>query len=476
MSAVVRTSSRFGWIHLKQHAPYLVTMSGLFCVGFLGHSLHWSIPRFGGEAVLGETNVNVADSANSVQPSSSVTEFIGDQKSTEGLARPSENPDSSIVLKSAESRELAGIEVESVDVQVLTKAVVASAEVQYDRRHTIGLSSRVPGVIHRVLCQWGQQVRAGEILAVVEAGEVGQLKSDFAKALSERNLKQRTFERLKSASHAISHGQLLEAEGALQVATVTLLSAEQALVNLGFQLTIDEFTGLPEDEVNLRLRTLGFDGELLTAIGKSTSSSNLLPICSPIDGVIIENDAALGESVSSEKSFMQVSDVSRVWVTIHVRKEDAASIRIGQNVSFSPDGWSVPVEGKISWISTEVDEKTRTLRIRAEVTNPKLSDGDGSAIDGYALRANMYGVAEIEICSETAVAVSKDCLHMDNGQTIIFVQTASDTFEPRAVKCGVSENDMVAVTGPVAAGSKVASRGSQLLKSELVLSRTSERE
>jgi multidrug efflux pump subunit AcrA (membrane-fusion protein) len=472
--AVMKGLSGFGWSQLVQHAGYALILAVLSGIGFLGHSLHWSFADIGHNAAFANAMTRLPGSEKDTSETSGLT--VPQTSISEPASSASGKTLAPLVLPSANSLQLSGIEVEVADMHVLTQEIVASAEVQYDHRHTVELSSRVPGVIHKVLCQWGQQVNVGDILAIVEAGEVGRLKSEFAKALSERNLKRRTLDRLRSASHAIPEGQLLEAEGALQVATVNLLSEEQALVNLGFELTLDEFTGLSEDTVNKRLRTLGFDGELLTSIERSTLSSNLLPVRSPISGVIIGNDAAIGESVSSEKSFMQVSDVSRVWVTIHVRKEDATLIRIGQKVSFLPDGFDAPVEGKLNWISTEVDEKTRTLNVRAELTNPHVSGSDVPTIDGYALRANMFGVANVEIRSETCVAVTRDCLHMVNGQTLIFVQTAPDTFEPRIVKCEISQDEMAGVTGPVVAGDKVASRGSQLLKSELLLSRNPGRE
>jgi len=462
-------------VRLRQQVSYVLTLTALFAVGMLGHSFHWAIPGMGDPDIgpSGRSTAKEDSLAEQTLPVAAVPAPSSQQAQHIDENTRNEVPEAlqPIVFRNAENIALSGIEVEEVGIHNLSHDVVASAEVHYDQRNTIDLSTRVPGVIHQVLCQWGQQVKAGEVLAIVEAGDAGRLKSEFARSLSERNLKQRTLDRYKSAAGVIPQGQVLETEGALQMATVALLSAEQALVNLGFQLNHDDFSGLSEQDVSRRLRTLGFEGHLLESIEKSSRSSNLLPIRAPISGVITGNDASIGEAVNSENPFMQVSDVSRVWVTLHVHKEDAGLVRLGQKIFFAPDGFDGTVEGSVSWISTEVNEKTRTLNVRAEVENPRLNGGDVTSIDMFALRANMYGVAKIQIRAKSAVAVNRECIHLDNGQTLVFIQTSAEMFEPRAVTCGITQNEMVELIGPVTSGSKIASRGSQLLKSELVLSR-----
>ena len=49
-----------------------------------------------------------------------------------------------------------------------------------------------------------------------------------------------------------------------------------------------------------------------------------------------------------------------------------------------PDGTDEEVTGKVTWISTAVDERTRTLQVREELPNP----------DGR-LRANTFGSGRV---------------------------------------------------------------------------------
>ena len=176
--------------------------------------------------------------------------------------------------------------------------------------------------------QWGQFVKAGELLVIIEAGDVGKLKSEFARSLFDWRFKERTVERYREPSDTIPMKQLLDAEGGLKAAKVAMLSIEQALVNLGYRFLWSDFANMSEDYVMLELRTLGFDGDFKKSIEGLTASSNLLPVRAPSDGVIIGNDASIGEAVSSENPFMEILDVSRVWIVLDVRKEDASTEQV----------------------------------------------------------------------------------------------------------------------------------------------------
>ena len=82
-----------------------------------------------------------------------------------------------------------------------------------------------------------------------------------------------------------------------------------------------------------------------------------------------------GEVVNSSKVLFVMADVSQLWIMLDVRAEDIGLASIyGQKVTFFPGAaGQEPVRGQVSWISTEADEKTRTVHVRAEVANPEGS-------------------------------------------------------------------------------------------------------
>src|SRR5437868_2965346 len=85
-----------------------------------------------------------------------------------------------------------------------------------------------------------------------------------------------------------------------------------------------------------------------------------------------------------------------------------------------------PITGAVSWISTEVSDKTRTVQVRAEVANP----------DGR-LRARMFGRAAITIASKpSALAVPATAVQPDGHANLVFVRLNEEVYRPRVVTLG----------------------------------------
>ena len=77
--------------------------------------------------------------------------------------------------------------------------MTANGEVVYDETRTAHLASRVAGTVWRVEKQVGDRVRKGDVLALIDAAEVGQAKAEFLQAIAQLRLKQTNVERLEAA-------------------------------------------------------------------------------------------------------------------------------------------------------------------------------------------------------------------------------------------------------------------------------------
>lgn len=89
-----------------------------------------------------------------------------------------------IQFASDEAVTKAGIGVEPVSTDAVVESVSAPAEIGYDQTRVAHLSSRAPGAVFRVFKRIGDPVKAGDLLALVEAGEVGKAKSELRQAVA----------------------------------------------------------------------------------------------------------------------------------------------------------------------------------------------------------------------------------------------------------------------------------------------------
>ena len=429
----------------------IFTTACLVAVGWFGHATHWSFglgDHGGGHHTATAHDAAVATDAAEPIPAAA---------------------DGTVQFRSQEALERTGIEVQPVEQRPMVSELVVNGVVAYDERRIAQLSTRVPGSIWRVEKHLGDHVRRGDVLLVIDSQDVGQLKAEFLNALVVHESRREQLAILEEVKSAVMGRQLREARAALREARNHLVNAEQSLVNLGFDISIADFEQLDDDARAAKIRTLGLPPTFAAALPGDRVTSNLLPLYAPFDGIVVGREAVVGEVIEAAKPIFEVADVSTMLLVLNVSKEDAGKVAIGQRVKFRPDGSGEEYASQITWISTEVNEETRTLQVRAEVRNdaePLAAVGD--------LRANTYGAGRIEIDRRgTAVVVPRQSVQWDGSRWVVFVPAGTASFVARPVQPGVQEGDFVEIVD--AAGGQplthVVAAGSHVLKSQILLER-----
>ena len=104
-----------------------------------------------------------------------------------------------IQFASAEAVEKAGVDVRRAEEGPIVESVTANGEVAYDQVRVARLSSRLAGTTWLVPKQLGDAVKRGEVLALVDAAEVGRAKADFLQAIVQVELKSTALAALNQA-------------------------------------------------------------------------------------------------------------------------------------------------------------------------------------------------------------------------------------------------------------------------------------
>ena len=308
------------------------------------------------------------------------------------------------------------------------------------------------------------------MLLVIDSQEVGRLKAAFLNALVTFESRREQMAILEEVQGAVMGRQLREARAALREARIHLVNDEQALVNLGLPVAIADYEALVDEARAERIRTVGLPEQIIAGLTDDVVTSNLLPLGAPFDGIVVGRDAVVGEVVEAAKPIFEVADVSRMIISLKVDKEDAGKVAIGQPVRFRPDGSTEEYSSRITWISTEVDEATRTLQVRAVVdgqsTPPVAASG--------ALRAHTFGSGKIEIDRRgTAIVVPSQSVQWDGSRWVVFIPSGDVAFTACEVQPGVREGNVVEIVGDPSEGTleRVVGAGSHVLKSQVLLER-----
>lgn len=372
-----------------------------------------------------------------------------------------------IQFASVEAVQQAGVDVELVDRRPIGEAVSGNGEITYDATRFASLSSRASGTTWRVLKNIGDAVREGDVLAVVDAAEVGRTKTALVKALVAEELARENLQRLRGLSGGVVAGRrVLEAEAEFAQAEAEVLSAEQALANLGLQVDAKTLRGLPRQEVVDRLRFAGLPAELARRFAAETATANLVPVRSPLDGVVVHREVVAGEVVDPKRTLFQVADTSRMWLMLNVPLEEAGLLSPGQTVHFRPDGSAGEATGRVAWISTAADKETRMVKVRADLENP-----DGK------LRDETFGTGRVVLRpASDVVAVPKQAIHWEGCCQVVFVRDkhyfdgpeSPKLFHVRSVRTGASDGASTEIIAGLLPGEVVVTKGSDVLRAQLL--------
>ena len=336
-------------------------------------------------------------------------------------------PGTRVRFRSPELEARVGIETVRVSTGGLGVGVEATARLAFDADRVAEVRAPAAGVIRALKVGLGDTVDAGSPLVVLDSADVGELRARLAAAREQR----------RTAEAGLGRQRELREAGISSPRQVDLAAQEA------------EAAASQVRAAESALRAAGASGE---------GTSGHFAVSSPLAGTVVRRPALLGSAVSGTELLVMVADTSRVWALLDVREEEVDQVRPGQLVTLTVDGVQAqPFEGVLTWVSAEVDPRTRTVTARAELENP----------DGL-LRANQFGRAVISIgAAEQVMSVPRSAVQRLDDGAVVFVRAERGLYEPRAVNLGRSVGDLVAVYGPLEPGEEVVTTGAFLLKTEL---------
>lgn len=342
-----------------------------------------------------------------------------------------------VVLASPEILGIAGIETVTVARRPVSRTLAANAILAYDGNRLVHLAPRVSGIVREVLRDLGDRVEAGAPLAVLDSVDLGAAKAAYLEGRATLSLRERIYAREQDlAARGVStERDALEAETNVLASRIALQRAEQ----------------------NLRL--LGLSDAEIAAVAANGDVSPLLTLAAPFAGVVIERHAVVGEASDHEEILFSIADTSTMWAILDIYPEDADEVAPGQRVLLVVDGIAGETfGGTVTWVSTEVDPRTRTLKARAEVPNP-----------AGTLRANLFARAEIVVRDRAeTLLVPRAAVQWDGCCNIVFVRAGETLFLPRKVHLGPPIGEAFEVLSGLERGEEIVTQGSFLLKTEIL--------
>lgn len=303
----------------------------------------------------------------------------------------------------------------------------------------VSVSAKIPGRIIEVLAKEGEQVKAGQVVARIDARELaaGQAQAKAAVAVAKAKYEELTagsrpqeieqarsgvdqaragvdqaqanlnnaaknYERMQAlySQGAISSSQIDNAQTAYTVAKEALRSSQEGLNMAGEKLNLS-VVGTREEAIRgaeAQVKQAEAALESVTVLGEYTS------IVSPVAGTVALKSVNPGEVVAAGQPLFSIVDLNDVWLTTRIEETKLGKIKVGQKVEYTIDGYiGRTFEGTVYDINTATNSVFAliptenasgnftkvTQRIGVKITLPKE--------DNLIFRPGMSAVVKIHL-------------------------------------------------------------------------------
>jgi cobalt-zinc-cadmium efflux system membrane fusion protein len=334
----------------------------------------------------------------------------------------------------------AGVETVKPVMRTPLTGIQMPGKITYNYHRFAHISALAPGVTGRVLVQNGDYVKKGQLLLEILSNDMVSAKEDYLNALNLEQVKKLDYEREKKLrDKEISAARDYElALARYREARQKIRSSARKLVNMGFSK--QHFKQLEE----------------------SREPSPVLPVPAPFDGTIVFRRAVRGEAVEAGEKLLTLADLSQFWLELSIPERHLPQVRLNARVKVLPDPLpGVNLESRLTWISSGIDEQTRTLKGRATLEN---SEG--------LLKHGMYARVFLQPGEmEQVLTVPAKSVHVFSQRSFLFVKLAEDLFEVRRVVAGSKQTGNVEILEGLKHNEIIVADHSFIIKSELLKSR-----
>lgn len=327
-----------------------------------------------------------------------------------------------------------GIELQPATKRLLLGALELPAEVQVNPDRKAHVTSLAPGRLSEIRAALGDEVAEGDVLAVVSSVELGLARARLADAQARKRAADAERERLELLTNEgiAAKKSFIEARSRAESASADVAAARASLSVYG---------------------------------GKRGAGPDVA-LRSPISGTVIERHASPGEVIDTSSTPFVVADLTEVWVMGRVYEQELGRVSEGMAaevalIAYPGRTW----KGVVDYVSSTLDEDTRTVSIRVVLRNEE-----------GVLRPGLFGTIAVGGEGEAAASASAEVLSVPStavstigDRTVVFVAADEpNAFVARDVVPGARAHGLVEIKEGLKEDEPVVTSGAFVLKSELL--------
>lgn len=208
-----------------------------------------------------------------------------------------------------------------------------------------------------------------------------------------------------------------------------------------------------------KLLLYGLTKSQIDTLSKSQTLQPRIAFMAPASGIVSEIRVNEGQYVEEGAILYRIENISQLWLEAELYPDEASLVKSGDKLMVRVNGFeSSPLEAKVVFMSPEFRANTQVTIVRALVPNPSLK-----------FKPGMQAQVLFTHSTHQAMAIPADAIIHDERGTHVYLETSTNTFQPRRVKTGLEDFEQVEIREGLQVGDRIAVTGAYLLYSEIVL-------
>lgn len=255
-----------------------------------------------------------------------------------------------LVRLSPRAKALAAVKTEEVQYLPLFKEIFTVGEIDYDERRVANVAAWIPGRIDKLFVNFtGVTVKKGDPLVWIYSPELLVTQEEYLLALE-------TWERVKESQNE-----------------ETVRGAESLI-----------------KASKKRLLLWGINPNQIEELEQRREASTHMTIYAAIGGTVIHKNALEGRYVKEGENLYQIADLSNLWIRADIYEYEMAWVKIGHEVEITAAAYpGEKFKGKVSFIDPFLNPKTRTVKVRIDISNSLLKLKPGMYVNVF-LQSPIY--------------------------------------------------------------------------------------
>jgi Cu(I)/Ag(I) efflux system membrane fusion protein len=317
---------------------------------------------------------------------------------------------------STEKQQLIGVTYGEVSYGDVSKTVRAVARLAYDETKIVRIHPKIDGWIENVYVDFtGKEVERGQPLISIYSPDLVSTQQEYLLA--------------KKGLNELSESPFKEA----------VVGSESLF-----------------ESAKRRLELWDITDEQIKELEQRGSPAKALTLYAPTSGFVLTRNAYPKQRVTPESELYQIADLSSIWAIADFYEYEAPEIQLDQpatmTLSYYP---GKAFRGRVSYIYPQLDNATRTLRVRIDFPNPALM-----------LKPDMYANVDLKIDYGRRLFVPQEAVLDSGSEQTVFVSHEGGYFEPRKVELGAKVDNKFIVLAGLKQGERIVTSANFLIDSE----------